>query len=278
MSGLVVSAQGAAITVNGTSNGIVTLASTLGYYVGALVWLSSATQPSIQCLVESVSGATLGLRAVTKKGYGFSDVSAYLVADAARVDMESQFIMDAAPLGFDDFFSWDGTTLTAQVPVTGGGTEVPVTIATFGSAPAAGGASIVANTQVLTLQPADATHGGGVSIVAQTLAGAKRGSVSILTSTAGSIAVNLALNNNYSHTLTEVTVLAAPSNAVVGQSGIVTFTQHASSPKTLTYDTFWKFPGGTVPTLTATNGAVDLFIYYVYASGAASCQLINDVK
>lgn len=42
-----------------------------------------------------------------------------------------------------------------------------VTLATFGAVPAAAGASL--SGQVLTLQPADGTHGGGISLLAQTM-------------------------------------------------------------------------------------------------------------
>ena len=80
---------------------------------------------------------------------------------------------------------------------------------------------------------------------------------------AGSMAIDLAATNNFSHTLTENTTLAAPSNPTAGQSGNIVFTQHASSPKTLSFNSFWKFAGGTPPTLTATNGAVDVLTYYV---------------
>lgn len=106
---------------------------------------------------------------------------------------------------------------------------------------------------------------------------AQRGTVTALTSSSGAIAINLATSNNFSHALTENTTLAAPSNATAGQSGCIVFTQHASSPKTLAFNSFWKFAGGTVPTLTATNSAVDVLTYYVCSSGFAVCQLIKGV-
>jgi len=112
---------------------------------------------------------------------------------------------------------------------------------------------------------------------AQTFTAAQRGAVTALTSSGASIAVDLALTNNYSHTLTENTTLAAPTNATAGQSGIITFTQHASAPKTLAYNAFWKFPLGVVPTLTATNSAVDVFAYYVNSASFATCQLIKGI-
>jgi len=124
---------------------------------------------------------------------------------------------------------------------------------------------------------ASETVRGLVSTIAQTFAGAKRFAVSPLTSAGGSIAINLAATNNFAHTLTENTTLAAPSSPTAGQSGQITFTNHASAPKTLAYSSFWKFPGGTVPTLTATNGAVDVLSYYVCSAGFATCSLMKGI-
>ncbi len=118
------------------------------------------------------------------------------------------------------------------------------------------------------------------SVSAQTMSGAKRGATIVLTSSSASVAIDLALSNNYSHTFTEDTTLAAPTNAIGGQSGIIFLQQHASAPKTLAFDSFWKFPGGApaVP-VTATNGAIDAMAYYVEPGGTfAICQMINDIK
>lgn len=112
------------------------------------------------------------------------------------------------------------------------------------------------------------------------MSGAKRGTDVVLTSSAASMAIDLALSNNYSHTFTENTTLAAPSNAVGGQSGIIFLQQHASSPKTLAFNAFWKFPGGAPATpVTATNSAIDAMAYYVEPGGTfAICQMINNIK
>ena len=141
----------------------------------------------------------------------------------------------------------------------------------------------------LTITPAGAvtipgtlTVTGGITGVAalstaQTFSGGQRGTVTALTSSAASIAINLATNNNFSHTTSENSTLASPSNPVAGQSGLITITQGGTA-RTLAYNTFWKFAGGTVPTLTATISAVDIFAYYVESGTRATCQLIKDVK
>ena len=132
--------------------------------------------------------------------------------------------------------------------------------------------------QALSLAAADASNAGAVTASAQTVGGAKRGAVTALTSSSASVAVDLASANNFAHTLTENTTLAAPSNAVAGQSGVVVFTQHASSAKTLAFNSFWKFAGGTVPVLSTSLGAVDVFAYYVESASRATCSLIKDVR
>ena len=102
-----------------------------------------------------------------------------------------------------------------------------------------------------------ATLGAAAIGAAQTFSGAQKVSATALTSSSAHIATDLSLNNIYTHTLTENTTLDNPTNIVAGWQGSFQFTNHASSPKTLAYGSFFKFPGGTVPVLTATNGATD---------------------
>ena len=100
----------------------------------------------------------------------------------------------------------------------------------------------------------------------------------VLTSTTNSIAIDLSVNDEFTHTFTENTTLAAPSNPVAGQRICIGFTQHASAPKTLAFASFWKFPGGVVPAATATAGAFDLFVAHIDSATRATCQLLNDSK
>ncbi len=114
--------------------------------------------------------------------------------------------------------------------------------------------------------------------VVQTYTKAQRGTPVSLTSTSASIAVDASLGNNFTHTFTENTTLANPTNLVAGQSGVIVFTQHASSPKTLAYGSYWKFANGTAPSVTASNSAVDVLAYYVESSTRITARLIGDVK
>ncbi len=118
---------------------------------------------------------------------------------------------------------------------------------------------------------------GAAAITTNTFTGAQIGAVTALTSSGGHIATDLSVNNNFSHTFTEVTVLDNPTNVVAGQSGRIFFTQHASSPKTMTFGTYWIFPalenGGSDPAMTATNSAIDVLYYDVLSTTQISCHL-----
>jgi hypothetical protein len=104
--------------------------------------------------------------------------------------------------------------------------------------------------------------------VDQVWPGAQRTTVTALTSSSGSIAITLGSSNDFSHTFTENTTLANPSDtAVAGQKGTIYFTQHASSPKTLAYGSEYDFAGGTAITVTAANSARDSIDYVVRADG-----------
>lgn len=106
----------------------------------------------------------------------------------------------------------------------------------------------------------------------------QRGTPVALTSAAASIAIDLDLANNFTHTLTENTTLVAPTNAVAGQSGVIVFTQHASAPKTLAYNAFWNYTTAAAPTLTATNSAVDLLSYYIESATRGTIVMMNNSK
>ena len=88
-----------------------------------------------------------------------------------------------------------------------------------------------------------------------------------LTSSSASIAWDMATGDNFTHTFTEDTTLANPTNKVTGKSGFIFLTQHASAPKTLAYGTDYVNAGGTDITVTATNSAVDVLQYVVLPSG-----------
>lgn len=108
--------------------------------------------------------------------------------------------------------------------------------------------------------------GDAIASVARTFTGAQVGSATVLTSTSNSVAVDMALNNNFTHTLTENTTLANPSNATAMQCGQIAITQHASSAKTLAFASNWKEITGDTPAVSTTTSAKNIISYFVQDS------------
>lgn len=119
----------------------------------------------------------------------------------------------------------------------------------------------------------------GISLSANnTFTKAQRGAVVGLTD-AATINSDFNLSNNFSVTLAGNRTLAAPTNLVAGQSGIITITQDATGSRTLAFNSAWKFPGGAVPSLTTAANAVDELAYYVNPGATTIFAILNkDVK
>ena len=112
---------------------------------------------------------------------------------------------------------------------------------------------------------------------AQSFTAAQRGSYVTLTD-AATVAVDLSLGNNFQVTLAGNRTLGAPTNVVAGQSGVIRVIQDATGSRTLAYNSVYKFPGGTAPTLTTTASAVDLLAYHVESATRIAVRFIGDVK
>ena len=126
--------------------------------------------------------------------------------------------------------------------------------------------------------PAGASISGYAALAtAQSFTKAQRGAVVALTDGA-TITPDFSLGNNYSVTLGGSRTLANPTNLTAGQSGVIVVTQDATGSRTLAYGSYWKFPGGTAPTLTTTASAVDVLAYYVESSTRITARLVSDVK
>ena len=98
-------------------------------------------------------------------------------------------------------------------------------------------------------------------------------------SAASTVTLDFALSCHHKITLGQNTLFAAPSNQAVGQSGSIFITQPSSgSTFTGTYNTAFKFTGGSIPTLTATNDAVDRIDYVVFATNEIHCAVSLNVK
>ena len=170
-------------------------------------------------------------------------------------------------------YMWWADTTTGLLKIRNAANTSWITVGTLAST----NLGLIPSTAIgLTVQAYNANT--AVTNAAQSFTAAQRGSATTLTSSGGSIASDFAVGNNFTHTFTENTTLANPSNLVAGQSGAIVLTQHASSPKTLAFGSYWKFQDATVPTVTANNSAVDVLVYYVESSTRISARLITNLS
>ena len=78
--------------------------------------------------------------------------------------------------------------------------------------------------------------------------------------------------------LGENTTFAAPSNQVVGQAGSIFITQDGTGSRTASFNSAFKFVGGTAPTLTTGAGLTDRIDYIIKSSNVIHCAVSLDVK
>ena len=124
-----------------------------------------------------------------------------------------------------------------------------------------GGSNVVVDTDIgSTVQSYDADT--AKTDVAQTYSAGQRGTITALTDDA-TITPDLAASNNFSVTLAGNRTLANPTNIVAGQSGSVFITQDGTGSRTLAFDSYWDFAGGTAPTLSTAASSVDRIDYVV---------------
>ena len=109
------------------------------------------------------------------------------------------------------------------------------------------------------------------------VSGAAMGTIITLTD-AASITVNGNHGNNFVVTLAGNRTLEAMSPANPGQTGLIYVYQDGTGSRTLSYNSIYKFSGGTAPTLTTTAAAVDVLSYSVRTSAAIDAELKTDFK
>jgi len=98
---------------------------------------------------------------------------------------------------------------------------------------------------------------------AQTFTSAQRGDIEAFTVNGASITPYFESANNYAITLTVNSTMNNGQNITAGQSGSIFITQDGTGSRTLAWGSYWKFAGGTAPTLTTTAGAVDRVDYVI---------------
>ena len=116
------------------------------------------------------------------------------------------------------------------------------------------------------------TASGGIA-----LTGGAAANITAL-SDGSTINIDMATACHHSVTLGGNRTFAAPSNQVVGQAGSIFITQDGTGSRTASFNSAFKFVGGTAPTLTTTASAVDRIDYVILSSNVIHCAVSLDVK
>ena len=178
----------------------------------------------------------------------------------------------------DKLYVKEGSNL---VEVTG----APLASPTFTGTPAAPTAAAGTNTTQIATTAYVQGESFAKTNVAQSFTKGQRGTPVALTD-AASVAVDLSLGNNFTLLCTSgvgaTRALANPTNAVAGQSGLITITQASGGGNALTFSSNYKFAGGSnsAPSLTTgTGSAVDVLPYSVKsATEIIIGKAVSDVK
>ncbi len=139
---------------------------------------------------------------------------------------------------------WNGTA----IPVANGGTGAPSAATALSNLAAAG------------------------TTINNTFTVAQRFAFSTLTD-AATVAVDLAASNNYNLVLGGNRTLGVPTNAVAGQSGVISVRQDITGSRTLSYAWPYMFVGGGAPILSTGKLVLDQLMYMVNSYSTATVTI-----
>jgi hypothetical protein len=153
-----------------------------------------------------------------------------------------------------------GNTWTA-IGTTGGGGGIT---ALTGDVTASGSGSVAATVNSI---------GGDANVAfldkAEVFTKSQRGTPVAVTLSTSTFSPDFSTSNNQTFALVHAScpcTIANPTNIVAGQSGMLAVSQSSTGSDTITWGTYFKFAGGTAPTLSTTASATDLLPYYVIDS------------
>jgi hypothetical protein len=108
----------------------------------------------------------------------------------------------------------------------------------------------------------------------QTFTVSQRGAIYALTDGA-TITPDFNTSNDFSVTLGGNRTLANPTNLTVGQKGCFVITQDATGSRTIAFGSYYKWSGGTVPTLSTSASSVDRIQYHVIDATHIHCSFMG---
>jgi hypothetical protein len=93
---------------------------------------------------------------------------------------------------------------------------------------------------------------------------------------AASITVDFSLGNNFLVTIGGNRTLAAPTNAVAGQTGQIYVIQDSTGSRTLSYNSVYQFVSGAAPTLSTGAADVDILVYSTRSATTIDAALLKN--
>ncbi len=236
---------GSAIVLDGAINidaGVVTGATSISStsFVGALTGNASTvtTNANLTGVITSSGNAT---------------------SIASQTGTGTKFVVDTSPTLVTPDIGVATATSVNKLAITAPGTSATLTIAN--------GKTLTCS-NILTFTGTDSSSvafgaGGTVAYIgtAQTFTKAQVVGAVSLTSTSNSVATDASLSTNFTHTMTESTTLANPTNLVAGQYIQWTITQD-STPRTLAFGNLFKWVGGSALVVSTGSGAIDTINAY----------------
>lgn len=110
----------ASLTADGTVAGYATIPDATRFPAGTICYLSATGQPTLECVVTDIRGATqVGLRQTNPTGsptYGKTNIGAYTVASAATLTCDNQVVFNNDPAAVNVQVD---SSAQAPVPTTG---------------------------------------------------------------------------------------------------------------------------------------------------------------
>ena len=111
-----------------------------------------------------------------------------------------------------------------------------------------------------------------------TFGGAQIGQIGALANVSLNVTPDFATNNFFTLTLDGNLTFQAPLNISTGQAGVIFLVQDGTGSRAASFNTFYRFPAQTAPTLTTTAGAVDMLTYVVKSSTEILCDVVLDIR
>ena len=203
----------------------------------------------------------------------FITINGVMQQDAAYTISSSTLTFAAAPASADAI-EWRGIQSSGTVVTPGDGTVGEAKLGDYAVTGAKYGSPIFVDTSTdyFGIAASSFTPDAQLHITKSSLADV--GTVAY----AASVTLNLKTNQNFITTLTGNITFANPTTAVAGMGGCIFIVQDGTGSRTGSWGSYFKWIGGTAPTLTTTAAAIDRVDYIVKSSTEIQAVASLDIK